>query len=107
MNLEELASYDLENEDRELTDKEARRAQFRLLGPLDKAYNIIVYISRSSTHIDVFRKLIGRLILIDNHTRWNSWDKILLVLLLLKGKVEDYYEKYKSELKEDLLSHED
>lgn len=32
---------------------------------------------------------------------------MLLVLLLLKGKVEDYCEKYESELKEDLLSCED
>ena len=32
---------------------------------------------------------------------------MLLILLLLKGKVEDYYKKYKSELKEDLLSRED
>ena len=32
---------------------------------------------------------------------------MLLVLLLLKGKVEDYYEKYKSKLEEDLLSRED
>ena len=32
---------------------------------------------------------------------------MLLVLLLLKGKVEDYCEKYENELEEDLLSHED
>ncbi len=69
MDLEELASYDLEDEDRELIDKEARRARFRLLGPLGKVYNIVIYISRSSARIDVFRKLVGRLILIDNHTR--------------------------------------
>ena len=43
----------------------------------------------------------------DNRTRWNSWDNMLLVLLILKGKVEEYYEKYKDELKEDLLSRED
>ncbi len=69
MDLEELASYDLEDEDRELIDKEARRARFRLLGPLGKVYNIVIYISRSSARIDVFRKLVGRLILIDNHIR--------------------------------------
>ena len=32
---------------------------------------------------------------------------MLLILLLLKGKVEDYCKMYKSELEEDLLSHED
>jgi len=69
MDLEELASYDLEDEDRELTDKEVKRARFRLLGPLGKGHNIVVYISRSPARTEVFRKLIGRLILIDNSTR--------------------------------------
>jgi len=32
---------------------------------------------------------------------------MLLVLLELKGKVEEYYKKYKDELEEDLLSRED
>ena len=32
---------------------------------------------------------------------------MLLVLLVLKGKVEEYYKKYKDKLKEDLLSCED
>ena len=32
---------------------------------------------------------------------------MLLVLLVLKGKVEKYCEKYKDKLKEDLLSCED
>src|SRR6266536_2206355 len=107
MDLEELASYDLEDEDGEFTDEEVRRARFRLLGPLNKKYNIVVYINESSARTDVFRKLIERLILMDNRTRWNSWYEILLILLLLKGKVEDYYEKYKNKFKEDLLSRED
>jgi hypothetical protein len=34
MDLDELELYDLEDEDGELIDKEARRARFRLLGPL-------------------------------------------------------------------------
>ena len=61
MDLEELASYDLENEDRELIDKEARRAWFRLLGPLGKGHNIVVHIGGSLARTDVFRKLVGRL----------------------------------------------
>jgi len=107
IDLEELASYDLEDEDGELTDKEAKRARFRLLGPLGKGHNIVVYIGGSPARTDVFRKLAGRLIPMDNRTRWNSWYEMLLVLLLLKGKVEDYCEKYESELEEDLLSRED
>jgi hypothetical protein len=67
--MEELKSYDLEDEDRELMDKEARRARFRLLGPLSQGHNIVVYIGGSSAHMDVFRKLARRLILMDNCTR--------------------------------------
>ena len=69
IDLEELASYDLEDKDRKLTDEEAKRARFRLLGPLGKGHNIIVYISRSLAYTEVFRKLIRRLILIDNRIR--------------------------------------
>ena len=69
IDLEELASYDLEDKDRKLTDEEAKRVRFRLLGPLGKGHNIIVYISRSLAYTEVFRKLIRRLILIDNRMR--------------------------------------
>ncbi len=70
--MEELALYDLEDKNGELTDKEAKRARFRLLGPLSKGHNIIVHISGLPAYIDVFKKLAGRLIPMDNYTRWNS-----------------------------------
>ena len=69
MDIEELKSYDLENKDRELTDKEIRRARFRLLKPLSQGYNIVVHINESSARTNVFRNLAERLILIDNRTR--------------------------------------
>ena len=107
MDIEELALYNLEDEDRELMNKEARRAQFRLLGPLGKAHNIVVHIRGSTSRTEVFKELAGRVIPMDNCTRWNSQYNMLLVLLLLKGKVEEYCTKYESELKEDLLSCEE
>ena len=69
MDMEELKSYDLENENRELTDKKVRRARFRLLRPLNQEYNIVVHINGSSARTNVFRKLAERLIPIDNRTR--------------------------------------
>ena len=69
IDLEKLALYDLENEDGELTDEEARRARFRLLGPLGKEHNIVVHIGRLLACTDIFRKLAGRLIPMDNYTR--------------------------------------
>ena len=43
----------------------------------------------------------------DNRTRWNSQYNMLLVLLSLKTEVENYCDKYESELQGDLLSRED
>ena len=52
-----------------LLDDEARKARFRLLGPLSKAYNIVVYICGSLSYIARFRALARRIIPIDNCTR--------------------------------------
>jgi hypothetical protein len=57
---------------RELIDKEVKKAKFRLLGPLSKAHNIVVHIRSLGSCIEQFRKLVGRMISIDNRTRWNS-----------------------------------
>ena len=46
--------------------------QWRKRGVIGKLHNIVVYISGSSARTDVFRKLAGRLIPMDNRTRWNS-----------------------------------
>lgn len=107
IDLNELESYNLEDEDGELTDNEAQRARFRLLGPLGQGHNIVVHIRGSSARTEYFRRLAGRMIPIDNRTRWNSWYDMLLVLLQLKGKVEEYCEEYETELEEDLLSRDD
>jgi len=69
IDLKELALYNLKDKDKKLTNKEAKRARFKLLRPLNKGHNIVVYISKSLTCIKVFRKLIRRLILIDNYIR--------------------------------------
>ena len=67
--MDKLESYDEADADREFIDKEATKAKFRLLGPLSKVYNIIVYIWSLGGHVDHFRKLVGRIILIDNYIR--------------------------------------
>ena len=65
--LNKLELYDLEDLNKELIDKEATRAKFRLLGLLSQAYNIIVYICKLSAYINYFKKLIRRIILINNY----------------------------------------
>jgi hypothetical protein len=72
VDIDELKSYKEEVMDEELTNEEVKKAKFRLLRPLNKAYNIIVYIHSSSSRITYFRQLTSRIILINNHTRWNN-----------------------------------
>ena len=74
INIKELQLYDNAEVDVNgiLLDDEARKARFRLLKPLSKAYNIVVYICGSLSRIARFRALARRIIPIDNRTRWNS-----------------------------------
>ena len=64
-----LESYNEAEANGELTNEEAKKVKFRLLGPLGKAYNIVVYIRSLSSYADHFRKLARRIILIDNRIR--------------------------------------
>jgi hypothetical protein len=71
--LESLDSYDeQERHTRVFNITEEIRAQFRLMGPLGQAYNIMVHIRGLAGRIEEFRTLANRLIPIDNRTRWNS-----------------------------------
>jgi hypothetical protein len=72
IDLDELESYDLKNIDEKLTDKVIMRAKFRLLRLLSQGHNIVIYIRRLNARTDYFRKLVKKIILMDNRTRWNS-----------------------------------
>jgi hypothetical protein len=60
IDLDKLESYDLENTNKKLIDKKAIKTKFRFLGLFSQGYNIVVYIYKSSTRIDYFRKLIKK-----------------------------------------------
>jgi hypothetical protein len=104
---EELESYDGQDADGELSEQEAIRVKFRLLGPLGKAHNIVVHIRSSTARLEEFVGYAGRQIPMDNRTRWNSWFSMLVVLLNLKPAVDQYCEAYEEELEDDLLSYSD
>jgi len=71
INIKELQLYNNAKADVDgiLLDDEARKARFRLLGPLSKAHNIVVHIRGSPGRIARFRALARRIIPIDNCTR--------------------------------------
>ena len=64
----------------------------------------MVYIRGSAGRTEEFRKLAGRMIPMDNCTRWNGWHNMLVILLNLRPAVEKYCQDYEDELKEDILS---
>jgi hypothetical protein len=72
MDLDKLESYDLEDADKELIKEKVTKAKFRLLKSFGQRHNIVVHIRKLSARTNHFRKLIEKIILIDNRTRWNS-----------------------------------
>jgi hypothetical protein len=89
--IEELKSYNDQDKRGEKEGEEERRVKFRLIGPLSKMYNIVVYIRGSTACIAEFLELTGRRIPLDNRTRWNSWDTMLVIALELRLAVKQYF----------------
>ena len=88
IDLNELELYDLKDIDKEFTEEEATRAKFRLLRLFGQRHNIVIHIRRLNARTNHFRKLIKRIILMDNRTRWNSWYNMFLIFFELKRMVE-------------------
>jgi hypothetical protein len=72
INIEELKSYDNEEQQGDTGDKEAKRIKFCLIGPLSQMYNIVIHIRGSTAQIAKFLELVSRMIPLNNRTRWNS-----------------------------------
>jgi hypothetical protein len=53
-------------------------------------YNIVIYIHGSTTRIAEFLELVSRIIPLDNRTRWNSWDLMLVIALELRPAIKKY-----------------
>jgi hypothetical protein len=105
--IEELESYDEQEQIEGPMDNEARRIQFRLLGPLGKGHNIVVHIRGSPGRTAKFRQLAGRMVPMDNRTRWNSWYEMLRVLFDVRPAIEKYCQDHEEDLEEDILSHQE
>ena len=79
------------------------RQAFRILGPLRKLHNIIVYIRSSPGRTEEFKSLTERTIPLNNRTRWNSWYDILKVALKMENHVDAYTKNYITSLRNDYL----
>jgi hypothetical protein len=65
----------------------------------------VVYIRASPGQTVEWKELAGRIIPMDNRTRWNSWFIILEVLLNLEPYVTKYCIDHRDELEEDILTY--
>jgi nitric oxide reductase activation protein len=107
MKPEKLKSYDEQDQNEELRNEDMKKQQFRLLGPLSQGHNIVVYIRGSSARTARFKKLAGKIIPMDNRTRWNNWYEMFLILLNLRSAVKKYCSDYENELEKDILNFAD
>ena len=102
--MEELASYDEKEAIGEEGNEVEKQNTFRQMGPLGKLHNIVVHIRGSAGRTKEFKDLAGRMIPLDNRTRWNSWFHMLHVALGLDTSVDSYTKKNFDTLKAEYLS---
>jgi len=98
-----IVSYDQEDQNTEEVDEKKqkeRATEIRTkMGVLGKVHNIVVHIRASPLRMTEFKQEAERTIPLDNRTRWNSWYKMIHVLLNAKilNAVRNYSEKYANE----------
>src|SRR5438045_9614776 len=55
-----------------------------IMGPMGKLHNYVVHIRTSANHMTWFIECAGKMIPLDNHTRWNSWVLMSCVYIEVK-----------------------
>jgi hAT family C-terminal dimerisation region len=93
------------------SDKEEREAStkqaYRSMGLLGRLHNVVVHTRSSAGRMQQFRSLAGRMIPLDNNTRWNSWYQMLKIALDVEPQVDSYIKANFNELKKDVLAPQD
>jgi hypothetical protein len=98
------ASYDIDMME---AWKKNKNLGWREMGPLRKVHNIAVHIRADDYRYNLFKKRAGRVLGLDNDTRWNSWFRLLNVTLEKQEHVKWYQDKYYDSLKDNYLTPED
>ena len=87
--------------------KRNRDLGWREMGPLGKIHNTAVHIRADNHRYNQFKKRAGRVLGLDNDTRWNSWFLLLNVTLEKQEHVRWYQDRYWDSLKDDFLTPKD
>lgn len=101
--MDQLEFYDAQEERGEAGDEGEKRRTFRVMGPLGKLHNIVVHIRSSASRTREFKCLAGRMIPLDNRTRWNSWYQMLVVAEQKSGAIDTYSKNHLATLEADYL----
>ena len=80
------------------------KRKFQLFKSLGKLHNIIMNIRSSTNHIVEFLKLAGRMISLNNRTRWNSWFLSLIIANKYVSSIDTYIKKHFTELFKNYLT---
>lgn len=89
-------------------EDQLKDAQIALnLNPLIKLHNIISHIRGSPGRINQFIQLAGRMIPLDNSTRWNSWYLMIQTALEKESAIDSYIKSWYEPLQKDYLSPDD
>jgi hypothetical protein len=81
-----------------------------VMGPMGKLHNIVAHIRKSANRTTWFKNRAGKIIPLDNRTRWNSWFTMLNVALedKVKAIIQQYIEHYQEVIsKDDILDTSD
>jgi hAT family C-terminal dimerisation region len=77
------------------------------MGVLGKLHNIVVHTRSSASRTEEFKSLAGRMIPLDNSTRWNSWYQMIDIALQKEPAIDNYVKANFKSLEKDHLSPQD
>ncbi|KJZ68291.1 hypothetical protein HIM_12320 [Hirsutella minnesotensis 3608] len=87
--------------------KKRKERGWSQMGPLGKLHNIAIHIRANDCRYKLFRQRAGRVLGLDNDTRWNSWFLMLDTALDKEEHVKWYQDKYYDALENDYLAPQD
>ena len=111
MDADDNRDEDDEGEDEEnklvAISKRKKRRSWKDIRPLGKLHAIVAYIRASELLYNEFLDAAGRMIPMDNDTRWNSWYMMGAVACELEGHVDTFVKAHRKEIGKYALTPDD